>query len=116
MNAAPSALREMVKTNARELFRDGKTAFFTVLFPLLFLAMFLGLGALTAGGSYRIAVVDSPEQHVSSTSWRRSRDSMQSPGRGRDRSRPASWAAMTRLSPSPGDRHQWLSTPRGSAH
>ncbi|WP_331730236.1 ABC transporter permease [Streptomyces sp. NBC_00045] len=62
MNAAPSALREMVKTNARELFRDGKTAFFTVLFPLLFLAMFLGLGALTAGGSYRIAVVDSPEQ------------------------------------------------------
>ncbi|MCX5588610.1 ABC transporter permease [Streptomyces erythrochromogenes] len=64
MNAAPSALREMVKTNARELFRDGKTAFFTVLFPLLFLAMFLGLGALTAGGSYRIAVVDSPEQQT----------------------------------------------------
>ncbi|WP_052757848.1 ABC transporter permease [Streptomyces yangpuensis] len=64
MNAAPSALREMVKTNARELFRDGKTAFFTVLFPLLFLAMFLGLGTLSAGGSYRIAVVDSAEQQA----------------------------------------------------
>lgn len=62
MSAVPSALRQMVKTNARELFRDGKTAFFTVLFPLLFLAMFLGLGALTAGGSYRVAVLPSPQQ------------------------------------------------------
>ncbi|MHC3394131.1 ABC transporter permease [Streptomyces lavendulocolor] len=63
MNATPSVLREMVKTNARELFRDGKTAFFTVLFPLLFLAMFLGIGVLTAGGSYQIAVAPSPNQN-----------------------------------------------------
>ncbi|MFH8774365.1 MULTISPECIES: ABC transporter permease [unclassified Streptomyces] len=63
MSAAPSALREMVKTNARELFRDGKTAFFTLLFPLLFLAMFLGLGVLTSSGSYQIAVAPSTEQH-----------------------------------------------------
>ncbi|MGA4799942.1 ABC transporter permease [Streptomyces lavendulocolor] len=62
MSATSSVMREMVKTNARELFRDGKTAFFTVLFPLLFLAMFLGLGVLTAGGSYQIAVAPSPEQ------------------------------------------------------
>ncbi|MBT2454178.1 ABC transporter permease [Streptomyces sp. ISL-86] len=52
----------MVKTNSRELFRDGKTAFFTLAFPLLFLGMFLGLGTLAAGGSYRLAVTTSPEQ------------------------------------------------------
>ncbi|MEU2158862.1 ABC transporter permease [Streptomyces sp. NPDC019396] len=62
MSRSSSVFREMVKTNARELFRDGKTAFFTVLFPLLFLAMFLGLGVLTAGGSYQIAVAPSPDQ------------------------------------------------------
>lgn len=62
MKAGTPAFREMVKTNARELFRDGKTAFFTLAFPLLFLAMFLGLGTLAAGGSYRLAVTAAPEQ------------------------------------------------------
>ncbi|MFI1470981.1 ABC transporter permease [Streptomyces wuyuanensis] len=64
MSPTTSAMREMVKTNARELFRDGKTAFFTVLFPLLFLGMFLGLGVLTAGGTYQIAVAPSPRQEA----------------------------------------------------
>ncbi|MCX4731506.1 ABC transporter permease [Streptomyces sp. NBC_01363] len=62
MSAMTPAFRQMVKTNSRELFRDGKTAFFTLVFPLLFLAMFLGLGTLTAGSSYRMAVISASEQ------------------------------------------------------
>ncbi|MEV0113245.1 ABC transporter permease [Streptomyces sp. NPDC050844] len=62
MSAMTPAFRQMVKTNSRELFRDGKTAFFTLVFPLLFLAMFLGLGTLTAGSSYRMAVISTSEQ------------------------------------------------------
>ncbi|AJC59446.1 ABC transporter permease [Streptomyces sp. 769] len=57
-----TALRQLVKTNARELLRDGKTVFFVLLFPLLFLAMFLGLGYLNTGGSYQVAVEASAEQ------------------------------------------------------
>ncbi|MGW8975639.1 ABC transporter permease [Streptomyces platensis] len=57
-----AALRQLVKANARELVRDGKTVFFVLLFPLLFLGMFLGLGQLTANGSYRVAVKASSEQ------------------------------------------------------
>ncbi|GAA0336366.1 ABC transporter permease [Streptomyces blastmyceticus] len=64
MSAISPALRQMVKTNARELFRDGKTAFFTLAFPLLFLAMFLGLGTFAAGGTYRMAVAPAPEQRA----------------------------------------------------
>lgn len=58
---AGPAFRQMVRTNSRELFRDGKTAFFALVFPLLFLAMFLALGTLAAGGTYRIAVTSATE-------------------------------------------------------
>ncbi|MGW1173528.1 ABC transporter permease [Kitasatospora sp. NPDC002543] len=56
------ALRHLVKTNTRELVRDGKTVFFVLLFPLLFLAMFLGFGYLNTGGTYHVAVQPSPTQ------------------------------------------------------
>ncbi|MDJ1132789.1 ABC transporter permease [Streptomyces iconiensis] len=56
---ASPAFRQMVRTNSRELFRDGKTAFFALVFPLLFLAMFLALGTLAAGGTYHVAVTGS---------------------------------------------------------
>ncbi|GLW13736.1 hypothetical protein Stsp01_04790 [Streptomyces sp. NBRC 13847] len=62
MSTMTPAFRQMVKTNSRELLRDGKTAFFTLVFPLLFLAMFLGLGTLTAGSSYRVAVISASQQ------------------------------------------------------
>lgn len=116
MNAAPSALREMVKTNARELFRDGKTAFFTVLFPLLFLAMFLGLGALTAGGSYRIAVVDSPEQPAIVSALVQVDGFHVEPWKGAQPLPAGDLGVTTRSSPSPADRRRWSSTRRGSAH
>ncbi|MBT2445601.1 ABC transporter permease [Streptomyces sp. ISL-43] len=60
--SSSSALRQLITANARELYRDGKTLFFVVFFPLLFLGMFLGFGHLNTGGSYRVAVVASPVQ------------------------------------------------------
>ncbi|MEX2982484.1 ABC transporter permease [Streptomyces sp. C36] len=56
------AFAQLVRTNSRELFRDGKTIFFVLLFPLLFVAMFIGIGLLNTGGSYKLAVAPSGKQ------------------------------------------------------
>ncbi len=56
------AYGQLVRTSARELFRDGKTAFFVLVFPLFFLAMFVGIGLVSSGGSYRIGVTPGPDQ------------------------------------------------------
>ncbi len=63
MSPRNSTFSHLVRTNSRELFRDGKTAFFVLIFPLFFMAMFLGMGLLTSGGSYHVAVAPGPGQH-----------------------------------------------------
>lgn len=52
-----SALAELVRSNRRELVRDPKTAITTLVFPLFFIAMLVGISALTGGSNYRVAVV-----------------------------------------------------------
>ncbi|MFI1799333.1 ABC transporter permease [Streptomyces sp. NPDC020379] len=56
------AFTQLVRANSRELFRDGKTIFFVLLFPLLFVAMFIGIGLLNTGGSYKMAVTPARNQ------------------------------------------------------
>jgi ABC-2 type transport system permease protein len=57
------AFYQLIKTNWRELFRDKKTAFFVVVFPLFFVATYLGMSVLVAGGSYHIGVAPGRYQH-----------------------------------------------------
>jgi ABC-2 type transport system permease protein len=59
-----SAFRQLVLTNGRELLRDGRTAFFVLLFPLFFVALFAGMGQLVGGGTYHIAVGSGQAQQV----------------------------------------------------
>ncbi|MDH6705284.1 ABC-2 type transport system permease protein [Kitasatospora sp. MAA19] len=63
MHPRKSTFSHLVRTNYRELFRDGKTAFFVLGFPLFFMALFLGMGFVMSGGSYHVAVAPGPGQH-----------------------------------------------------
>ncbi|MFE7295110.1 ABC transporter permease [Streptomyces sp. NPDC057579] len=62
MAAFSPAFVQLVKVNSRELFRDGKTIFFVLFFPLIFVAMFIGIGTLNMGGSYKVAILPSGQQ------------------------------------------------------
>ncbi|GAB1641479.1 ABC transporter permease [Krasilnikovia sp. MM14-A1259] len=62
MTTRKSAYVELVLASSRELFRDGKTAFFVLIFPFFFIAMFLGIGLLTKGGTYHVGVTPGPRQ------------------------------------------------------
>ncbi|GGP95482.1 ABC transporter permease [Streptosporangium pseudovulgare] len=46
----PGAFAELTRANARELVRDPKSLFFVMVFPLLFMAMFLFMGTLNPSG------------------------------------------------------------------
>lgn len=48
--ARPSAFRQLAATNWREMIREPKTLFFTMIFPFIFLAMFSAMGILIDRG------------------------------------------------------------------
>lgn len=46
-----SAFRQLAVTNWREMYRDPKTLFFSMIFPFIFLAMFAAMGSLMDSGA-----------------------------------------------------------------